>query len=1806
MSSLIRVVLMVAVLPATLLAAPASNLHEVGVGRVDITPKHPVRLNGFGFRRTESEGVQQRIWAKALALGKTNPAVVLTVDNLGVSADITAELARRLEKHGVHRDRLAITATHTHTAPMVRGLCATIFSTPIPKEHQDHIEQYTRQFIDGLEKAALAALADRQPAHITWGIGRARFAINRRTAGGPVDHDLPLLAVRSPEGKLRALWVNYACHAVTLSHNKIGGDWPGHAQQAIEDDHPGSVALVSVGCGADSNPSSGVTGDKVEIASRQGQEIAREVKRLLTGYLAPVTGTLEVTSRTVNLPLDKLPTREEWQRRATRGGAVGYHAQMQLARLDRGEKLRASIDYRILTWAFGDSLAMVFLPGEVVVDYALRLKKELDGRRLWINAYSNDAPGYVPSERIRKEGGYEGGGAMVYYDIPTGYQAGLERPIIEAVRQPLLRQFRPTFNPEKTSGTLPLSPQQSAAELATKAGLTIDLVAAEPLVQSPVAIDFGPDGRLWVAEMADYPSGVQGTFQPGGRVVYLEDIDGDGIYDKRTLYVDKIPFPTGVTAWRDGVLICAAPDILFAEGKGPDGQARTVRKLFSGFGTENYQARVNSLVFGLDGWVHGSCGLFGGAITTPEGKVVKLGDRDFRIRPDDGTLEPATGRTQQGRVRDDWDNWFGCDNSNLARHLVLPDHYLRRNPHVAYPTPTAHVPDYPGWNTLFPRRSLQLFKLSGPSGRVTAACGLGVYRDDLLGSDFTGNLFTCEPVSLSVHRELLRPRGSSFLGSRAADEADREFLGSLDGWFRPVQARTGPDGALWIVDMYRFVIEHPRWIPPEELARVDTRAGASMGRLYRVRPANKPLRAVPRFNQLEPPALAALLASPNGIQRDLATQTLLWRGKAEAAAPVRKLLASARPEARVHALCVLDGLKQLTADDVLTALKDAHPGVRRHAVRLAERFLGEKEPLGDALVSLVDDPDAQVRLQVAFSLGEWKQPRAVEALARLAARPGDDPFLTAAVLSSIRPDTVGGVVARARQLGTPDGMLQKLQALAASVGDAASLAVIVEDVVDAARMKSPAARYLALAGVLDALERRRLTVPQADRVAATIAEARKSLQALSTPEADRVAALALLGREPAHRPGDARLLASLLVPQQSPAMQSAALVALSRFDDPAIASSLLAGWKSYSPALRGQVLDLLLGRAGWTKLLLDAMESGALAPGQVDAARRQRLATHRDERVRRAAERLLSSAGSGDRRKVLAEYAAATNLPGNADQGRALFAKHCAACHRLEGVGHDVGPDLAALANKTPQYLLGEILDPNRNLDSRYQQYVVTTQRGLSVSGLLAAETATSLTLRLQEGKTQTFLRTEVEDLVSSGKSLMPEGLEKDLGKPEMAHLLAYLGRQATPPKTFVGNAPVTIAPVQGAFRLAATQAEIRGGSICFEPEFGNIGHWHGQADHVTWSVEVLRPGNWDVWIDWSCDPGSAGNTFLVEGAKAPLRGTVASTGGWDRYQQRRIGQLALEAGKVRLSIRPGGPLRGALMDLRTVFLVEPGKKPPTREADKPLPTDAASLAKLILDDSAPAARRETATRDHPKWSADLLRLLAADLPADSREEYRRIPWIWRVAIAAGKRNDTDELRRILEVVLPAKGEPLRDWQAVVLGGGVINGISLVGKWPGERLDELLTGKEALRERWKRALDLSAAMADNLKVPTGTRYDALRMIALDAWDKRGSQLARYLVKGTHDELMMGAISGLSDVQSPKVADLLLSNLAHCNATNRKLALEALVRTEARALVLLDAFEANRLDRTWLTPDLRKKLRDHPSESVRTRASRVIP
>lgn len=435
---------------------PSATPVVVGVAQIDITPEQSIRLTGYGSRSTPSERVAGQLRAKALAFGgpRERPAVLITADLIGVPRYMTDVVAGRLRRAGVDPDQLAISATHTHTGPSLSKVLPFIFNTPMSADQQRVVDRYSADLVDKLERVALAALADRRPSRAEWASGSAGFAANRRvikdgkwagfgvTPDGAVDRDLPVLAVRGADGSLRALLVNYACHATTLEgkENFVHGDWPAAAQALIEERHPGAVALVAIGTGADSNPNP--RGGGLPDVDRHAREVADEVDRLLKGTMKAIGAPPRGRLRSIALPLAPIPSRADWEAQAKQKGPAGFFARSILDRIDRGEQIATSAQYPVQTWTFGSDLAMVFLGGEVVADYGLRLKRELDSTRLWVNAYSNDVAFYVASKRLIPEGGYEVAGSMIYYGQPSRLGDETEDLIVRTVRELLPAGFR--------------------------------------------------------------------------------------------------------------------------------------------------------------------------------------------------------------------------------------------------------------------------------------------------------------------------------------------------------------------------------------------------------------------------------------------------------------------------------------------------------------------------------------------------------------------------------------------------------------------------------------------------------------------------------------------------------------------------------------------------------------------------------------------------------------------------------------------------------------------------------------------------------------------------------------------------------------------------------------------------------------------------------------------------------------------------------------------------------------------------------------------------------------------------------------------------------------------------------------------------------------------------------------------------------------------------------------------------------------------------------------------------------------------
>ncbi|HMJ91161.1 MAG TPA: HEAT repeat domain-containing protein, partial [Candidatus Acidoferrum sp.] len=364
------------------------------------------------------------------------------------------------------------------------------------------------------------------------------------------------------------------------------------------------------------------------------------------------------------------------------------------------------------------------------------------------------------------------------------------------------------------------------------------------------------------------------------------------------------------------------------------------------------------------------------------------------------------GQTQFGRHRDDFGNWFGNNNPTWLWHYFFPEHYLARNPLLPLKTTKKLLANYKDATFCFPAsRTLSRFNDAFAANHVTSGNSPTPYRDELFGSEFANSVFISEPVHNLVHREVLEPDGVTFTSRRANDEANTEFVASSDNWFRPTMLKTGPDGALYIADMYRLVIEHPEWIPAEMQKRLDLRAGDDKGRIYRVYPGGVKLRRVPNLVKLSASELAGALDSPNGWQRDTAQRLLLERGDKSVVSRIESLAKDAKSaKVRVQALWTLNGLNALGDQALIDGLTDESAAVREHAVRLSEFSLSRAPASGEIakrVLLLANDANARVRYQAAFTLGEWNDSRAAETLLALL-RDGDENIRNAALSSAPR------------------------------------------------------------------------------------------------------------------------------------------------------------------------------------------------------------------------------------------------------------------------------------------------------------------------------------------------------------------------------------------------------------------------------------------------------------------------------------------------------------------------------------------------------------------------------------------------------------------------------------------------------------------------------------------------------------------------------------------------------------------------------------------------------------------------------------
>lgn len=970
---------------------------------------------------------------------------------------------------------------------------------------------------------------------------------------------------------------------------------------------------------------------------------------------------------------------------------------------------------------------------------------------------------------------------------------------------------------------IPAVPLDKVQEtFALQHGFQLELAAHEPQVISPVDACFDADGRMYVAEMRDYPFSPEVRPQcpegrgkkEGGIVRLLEDTDADGKYDHSTVFLDKIEWPTSVCPYKGGVFVVAAPHVYYAKDTNGDGVADVREIVFSGFSRNNVQGLVNNMKWDLDNHIYFAGGMNGGTLSRREQPLGQLpGSQIIRFNPVQETLDFLSGGSQFGYSTDDWGHRFVCNNSNHIMEVIFPHHYLLRNPYLPVPEVTRSIAvegaaapvfrkSHPEpWRVVRTRRRAAdpVFAKNAPpselvtTGFFTSATGVTIYRGSAYPPEFQGNVFVGDVGGNLVHRKTLTPAGAGFTAKRA--DADAEFLTSTDNWFRPANFVNAPDGTLFIMDVYRETIEHPISIPADIKAHLNLESGDDRGRIYRL--------VAPDMKRIIPPKLGSKpllelvpeLASPNSWNRETA-QRLLWEAQDQTVVPaVRELaLKSENPLGRLHALYTLSGLHALQPNDLISAFQDAHAGVREHALKLSDSLVNTSPELAEKAISLADDPAFSVRWQLALTCGEIQSPAGVLGLARLAHRDLDQSDFRTAWLSSIAPHcgALFAELASDAEFRKQPGASQLLIQLAAVTGahkDAQHAQSVLQAITHVAETDRPATaiwltalgqalaeRGGSLGQLLAAPETPAETVQQMQRLFASAATTAAD-EALPDPE--RLTAVALLAVAAVDQAQP--VLTELLTPRTSPALQAAAAQALARLNPPELTTILLENWRGYSPTLRRTVIDLLVRSTARLQSLLAAIAAGTIKSAELERDQKQLLLMHPQTEIRDLAKKLLGSDVVTNRTKVLEQFQTTLTLTGDKERGLMIFQKNCATCHQVGQLGKAVGPNLATVSNKSAADLLISILDPNREALPTYNSYTIVTEQGQILNGLIAAESATSVTLRRADGAQDVVLRANIDQFVSNGISLMPEGLEKDITPQQLADVIEFV--RSIPPE---------------------------------------------------------------------------------------------------------------------------------------------------------------------------------------------------------------------------------------------------------------------------------------------------------------------------------------------------------------------------------------------------------------------------------------
>ena len=897
----------------------------------------------------------------------------------------------------------------------------------------------------------------------------------------------------------------------------------------------------------------------------------------------------------------------------------------------------------------------------------------------------------------------------------------------------------------------------------------IELVAQEPQVVDPIAARFDERGRLWVVEMRDYPT-LQGD-QPTSKIKILEDRNLDGFFETATVFADNLMFPTGLQPWKRGVIATVEGQVVYMADNDGDNRCDEKRILFRGFAAKNTQLRANHPTFGPDGLIYVANGLRNGEVFSQaeSDKRLSIVGKDFCFDPTTLDYSAVTGYGQFGLTFDSDGNRYTCTNRNPLKRIVFEDEYLQQAKGISISKTVADVAAAGPDSRLFPiSKTWTTSNLH--ANQFTAACGVHICDGIALPGSFVGNAFTCDPTANLVHREVISFKADSVVGSATPARTHLEFLASPHPAFRPVNLNGGPDDALYVVDMRRTVIEHPQFMPPELKNRPDLRSGSSLGRIYRIR-KNK---TVAKYGPIRVDPVGDLFGY-NSWKRETAHRLLAQDFKDEFVEPIRKGLTrpSSHPNGIIRALSLLQAHKQLRPIDYEFAVSHYATGVRVFGMRLCEQ--GKQELIKNGVM----DESDRVRFQALLSLTKCGIELTVPELKTVALNSSQNEWVRTALVMAGRSQAnrlfnsiLQGMIRRRQKYRNHDAVVRFCQQLAPiAFSDRRQDARGILD----ACLKAIPVTDLSLSDIAIEILTQPGTQALRSQVVTESSTAMQDLRRYLSGKVKRgvytdaeLLLLALVSRHSSE-------LEWVALREQDPTRQLAAIKAMKWCGRPEFWIELTDEFRKHPFDIRNEILKQAYVQKDVARPLLDKVKAGDLGAVELGVEGRKRLLAHRDRAIREYAATVLKISVPQDREIAFAKYKESIQMKASAVRGKPVFEKVCAACHRLGKLGNQIGPDISDTRTKTKSQLLLDIIRPNAAIDNNYVEYLIEQSNGKVVKGIILENNATAITLKQADNQLIVVARDDIERIQSSGKSLMPVGLEQDLTVQQVADLLSFL-----------------------------------------------------------------------------------------------------------------------------------------------------------------------------------------------------------------------------------------------------------------------------------------------------------------------------------------------------------------------------------------------------------------------------------------------